>query len=187
MALRVAALFLLLSTPAVYAVQHVVGGPGGSWSTAGGYSTWAAGETFNVGDTLLFNYDTSHGVIEVSKDDYDNCNTGNALQSYTGGKSSVTLSKPGSMYFICPILGHCGQGMQLAVNVQGSSSPPSSSTPTTPSTPSGSTAPSTSPTTSSPSAKSSPSGSNGAVSGLDSLNHLMLGLSLVLGALFVRV
>ena len=52
MALRVAALFLLLSTPAVYAVQHVVGGPGGSWSTAGGYSTWAAGETFNVGDTL---------------------------------------------------------------------------------------------------------------------------------------
>lgn len=52
MALRIALLFLVLASPAtVYGVDHVVGGNSG-WSLAGNYDSWAAGETFTVGDKL---------------------------------------------------------------------------------------------------------------------------------------
>lgn len=51
MALKVAALFILIATPAVYAAQHTVGGSSG-WNPGVDYNTWASGETFNVGDTL---------------------------------------------------------------------------------------------------------------------------------------
>lgn len=44
-------LFLLLASPAVFAKDHTVGGDGG-WSQSGDYTTWAAGETFAVGDSL---------------------------------------------------------------------------------------------------------------------------------------
>lgn len=56
MALRIALLFLVLASPAaVYAVDHVVGGSSG-WSLAGNYDSWAAGETFTVGDKLSMSF-----------------------------------------------------------------------------------------------------------------------------------
>lgn len=53
MAMQAVALLitLLLATPVVYGAQHIVGGSSG-WVQSGDYSTWAAGETFTVGDTL---------------------------------------------------------------------------------------------------------------------------------------
>lgn len=51
MAMAVALLFLVLASPAVYAVDHVVGGSSG-WSVGPSYDDWASGETFNVGDNL---------------------------------------------------------------------------------------------------------------------------------------
>nr|GMD62132.1 uclacyanin-3-like [Ipomoea batatas] len=99
-------LFLLLASPAAFAKDHVVGGDGG-WSQSGDYTTWAGGETFTVGDNLVFNYGGSHGVAEVSKDDYDSCNAANALQSFSDGKTTIKLSKAGPMYFMCPTFGHC--------------------------------------------------------------------------------
>lgn len=77
----------------------------------------------------VFNYGGSHGVNIVSKDDYDNCNTGNALLSYTGGQNSIPLSSAGDMYFVCPTLNHCDTGMKLAIKVEGTSS---ATTPATP-------------------------------------------------------
>ncbi|KAL3537083.1 hypothetical protein ACH5RR_000449 [Cinchona calisaya] len=189
MAVRFAVLFFLLATPAVvYGAQHLVGG-NGAWDTSGDYKTWAAGQTFTPGDTLVFNYDSSHGVDRVSQNDYDNCNAGNALESYTGGKTTISLNQSGPMYFMCPTSGHCQQGMKLAINVQqaasGGANPPSSTTPaagpTTPSTPSGSTTPATPSTT-----KNSPNG-NGAAGVFGRASHWMVGFSLVLAALFVRV
>ncbi|XP_040991313.1 stellacyanin-like [Juglans microcarpa x Juglans regia] len=127
-------LILVLATPAVvYGAQHVVGGSAG-WSQTADYSTWAAGETFLVGDTLVFNYDSTHKVDEVSQSDYTSCNSGNAIASHQGGSTTINLSSPGSKYFICPSSGHCSMGMKLAVNVVATS--------TTPSPPSGSTTPS---------------------------------------------
>ncbi|KAI3424517.1 Phytocyanin domain-containing protein [Psidium guajava] len=139
---------LLLAIPAeVRGATHTVGGSSG-WTQGYDYGTWAASQTFNVGDTLVFSYGSTHSVDQVSKDDYDNCNVGSALKSYTGGSNSISLSSAGPMYFICPTLGHCSGGMKLAITVGSSSttpgsspSPPSTSTPTgsPPSTPTGTT------------------------------------------------
>ncbi|PWA55875.1 cupredoxin [Artemisia annua] len=152
---------LAFTARSVYAVQHVVGDSGG-WTTFGDYTTWASSKTFNVGDTLVFNYGSSHGVDVVSKSDYDNCVTSNALDSYTGGATTISLKQPGPMYFACPSFGHCSSGMKLAINVvsAGSNTPantptPSGTTPTPsdgsnespPTTTTPSTTPSSRPTT----------------------------------------
>ncbi|GMP42592.1 hypothetical protein CsSME_00012283 [Camellia sinensis var. sinensis] len=147
MAMAAAVLALLVVVaPAVQAVQHTVGGTSG-WSQTTDYSTWAAGATFTVGDTLLFNYGSSHSVAVMSQSDYNSCNTGNAINTYNGGQTTITLDKPGSMYFACPSFGHCQGGMKMAINVVAATSstttPSSGSSPTTPA---GSTSPAT-PTT----------------------------------------
>nr|GMD39061.1 uclacyanin-3-like [Ipomoea batatas] len=170
-------LFLLLASPAAFAKDHVVGGDGG-WSQSGDYTTWAGGETFTVGDNLVFNYGGSHGVAEVSKDDYDSCNAANALQSFSDGKTTIKLSKAGPMYFMCPTFGHCQTGMKLEINVKsGSSSTPAGGSPpssgTAPSPPSDSDSP---PTTPAPAGKSSPNRAADISGG-------MFGFSLALGAL----
>ncbi|XP_022735074.1 uclacyanin-3-like [Durio zibethinus] len=159
MALAASLLVLLLVTPAAYAVQYTVGDSAG-WTTTGDYTSWVQGKTFTVGDTLLFSYDGSHGVEEVTKSDYDNCNTGNSLKSYSDGNTVIALSNTGPMYFICPTIGHCAGGMKLAINVVAASG----NSPSNPSSPSGSTTP-------------SGSGAPGSMNG-----GLMLGFWLVLGA-----
>ncbi|KAM3266113.1 Uclacyanin-3 [Capsicum annuum] len=183
-------LFLLVASPVAFAANHVVGGDGG-WTQSGDYTTWAAGETFNVGDTLEFNYGGSHGVDVISKDDYDNCNTGNAIKSYNDGKTTIKLSKAGPMYFTCPTFGHCQGGMKLAINVQDSSTPSTPSTPTTPSTPattpstpSDSPATPTTPSVGNTPTKSTPTTPNGATGVLGNMNKFVVGVSVVLGALF---
>ncbi|KAI4338774.1 hypothetical protein MLD38_023787 [Melastoma candidum] len=123
--------------PEAYCVDHVVGGSSG-WAQGADYATWANGETFSVGDKLVFNYGGSHSVDQVSQSDYTNCNTGNALKSYTGGSTNITLSSSGSMYFICPTLGHCDGGMKLAITVGASSTTPTTSSSPPPPTKSGS-------------------------------------------------
>ncbi|GKV12716.1 hypothetical protein SLEP1_g23834 [Rubroshorea leprosula] len=128
----------------VYAVNYVVGDSSG-WTQGVNYATWAQGKTFNVGDTLLFTYGSTHAVDEVSESDYNNCVVGNALSTHNDGNTTITLSKAGSMYFICPTAGHCTGGMKLAVSVVSASGTPSPSSPTPPPphrhTPSGSTTP----------------------------------------------
>ncbi|GLT84291.1 hypothetical protein SLE2022_025300 [Rubroshorea leprosula] len=116
MAIAVAFLLLLLASPAAYAANYVVGGTSG-WNQGVDYSTWAQGKTFNVGDTLLFTYGSTHRVDEVSESDYTSCASGNALSTHNDGNTTITLSKAGSMYFICPTAGHCASGQKLAVSV----------------------------------------------------------------------
>ncbi|XVF73536.1 hypothetical protein PTKIN_Ptkin12aG0209600 [Pterospermum kingtungense] len=125
---------------------------------------------------VVFNYDSSsHSVDEVSKSDYDNCNSGNALKSYTGGKTVITLSSTGTMYFICPTAGHCSAGMKVAVPVVAASG----STPSTPSTPSGS------PPSGSTSSPPPPPSSSGAATIMST--GLVLGFSLVLGTVLANI
>ncbi|KAL2904691.1 Blue copper protein [Bienertia sinuspersici] len=99
-----------------------------------------------------FTYDGTHNVEIVSKSDYENCASSNAMKTYTGGKTTVTL-KEGPTYFICGTPGHCAGGMKLQVNAKGSGSSPG----TTPST--------------------STQGSSGSPTGL---SHLTFGLPLAL-------
>ncbi|XP_021284579.1 blue copper protein-like [Herrania umbratica] len=139
-------LVLCMVVPSL-ATDFTVGDTSG-WSTGVDYGTWTQGKTFKVGDSLVFNYPTSHTVDEVSKSDYSTCTVGNAITTDNTGATTITLKTAGTHYFICGVIGHCGNGMKLAVTVESgsstaapkspssSSSPPSSDKPstTTPST-----------------------------------------------------
>ncbi|KAK8642753.1 hypothetical protein V6N13_012086 [Hibiscus sabdariffa] len=98
-------------------------GDASGWTTGVDYSTWTSGKTFKVGDSLVFNYPTSHTVDEVSKSDYSTCTVGNAITTDNSGATTVALKKAGTRYFICGVVGHCGNGMKLAVKVESGLAP----------------------------------------------------------------
>ncbi|KAL5558917.1 hypothetical protein UlMin_035128 [Ulmus minor] len=115
---------LPISSATVYTVGDTSG-----WALGGDYSTWASGKTFAVGDSIVFNYGGGHTVDEVSASDYNACTVGNAINSDSSGATTVALKTAGTHYFICGVVGHCGNGMKLAVTVKAAGS----STDTTPS------------------------------------------------------
>ncbi|GFS31887.1 uclacyanin 1 [Actinidia rufa] len=119
------------------AVTYTVGSPNGSWDTSTNLQAWATSKSFSVGDNLVFQYMPNHDVNEVSKTDYDSCQTSNPIQTYTGSNTAVRLSSPGKRYFICGTMGHCSQGMKvkidtLAISAPPPATPPSAETPPTP-------------------------------------------------------
>ena len=73
----------------------------------------------------MFNYGGGHTVDEVSGSDYNSCTASNSISSDSTGATTVTLNKPGTHYFICGALGHCSNGMKLAVTVADSGAPSS--------------------------------------------------------------
>ncbi|MBA0624149.1 hypothetical protein Godav_009548 [Gossypium davidsonii] len=114
-------LVLCMVVPSLAAVYTV--GDTSGWTTGIDYSTWTQGKTFKVGDTL---------VDEVSSSDYSTCTVGNAIRSDNSGSTTVTLKAAGTHYFICGVVGHCGNGMKLAVKVESSSSTTATTTTTNP-------------------------------------------------------
>ncbi|PSS35803.1 Uclacyanin-3 like [Actinidia chinensis var. chinensis] len=178
MAMVAALLILVVVAATAAADQHTVGGSAG-WTQGVVYSVWANGETFKVGDTLLFNYGVTHSVDEVNQSDYNNCNSGNAIVSYSGGKTTISLNATGPMYFICPTSGHCQGGMKLAITVVAASTPTASPPP--PGSP-----PSTTPTNStSPPPPPPPPPHSAAPGNFGVKNFLLLEISLLLVALIV--
>ncbi|KAA3453579.1 blue copper protein-like [Gossypium australe] len=123
-------LVLCMVVPSLAAVYTV--GDASGWTTGFDYSTWTQGKTFKVGDTLVFKYPTFHTVDEVSSSDYSTCTVGNAIRSDNSGSTTVTLKAAGTHYFICGVVGHCGNGMKLAVKVESSSSTTATTTTTNP-------------------------------------------------------
>lgn len=67
----------------------------------------------------VFQYSSTHSVYEVAKDKYQNCNTTDAIRTFTNGNTTVALSKPGDRFFVCGSRLHCFAGMRLQVNVEG--------------------------------------------------------------------
>ncbi|EPS66530.1 hypothetical protein M569_08246 [Genlisea aurea] len=70
--------------------NHTVGGNAGWFfnsitnETSADYSAWAAAQTFNLGDFLIFNTDTNQTVIQTfNSTTYGSCSTDNALDSDT--------------------------------------------------------------------------------------------------------
>ncbi|CAA7049563.1 unnamed protein product [Microthlaspi erraticum] len=101
----------------VVATDHTIGGPSG-WTVGANLRSWAAGQTFAVGDNLVFSYpSTFHDVVEVTKPEFDSCQAVKPLITFANGNSIVPLTTPGKRYFICGTPGHCSQGMKLEVNV----------------------------------------------------------------------
>lgn len=65
----------------------------------------------------VFQYSQYHSVSEVSKENYEGCNTTNVLQSSSNGNTSFALTRPGDRFFVCGNRLHCLGGMKLRANV----------------------------------------------------------------------
>ncbi|XP_058751489.1 mavicyanin-like [Vicia villosa] len=138
-------LIATLITKEVLATQHVVGGNQG-WDPSSDFDSWSSSQTFKVGDQLVFKYSPMHSVVELGNESaYSKCDISTSLNSLSSGKDVVKLDKPGTRYFTCGTLGHCGQGMKVKIKIvkgngssstvsSPSSSPSSSSSSTSPST-----------------------------------------------------
>ncbi|KAG5559456.1 hypothetical protein RHGRI_009106 [Rhododendron griersonianum] len=113
---------------------------------AAAYVTWAATQTFAVGDILIFNYNTgAHDVAVVSsKTAYEGCTKTNPISTETTGPTNITLSTAGEHYYICTFGNHCDQGQKLAITVTAntttSTPPPPGTTTASPPPPSNTTA-----------------------------------------------
>ncbi|XP_027101937.2 mavicyanin [Coffea arabica] len=125
------------------ATKHDVGGSQG-WDESTDFSSWASGQTFKVGDQLVFKYTPGlHSVVELgSESAYKSCDISTALDSKNGGNDVVKLDKAGTRYFACGTAGHCGQGMKVKITTVAAAT--GTASPNTPSSTSSSTA-STSP------------------------------------------
>ncbi|KAL7214542.1 hypothetical protein ACSBR1_026866 [Camellia fascicularis] len=122
------------------AAFYTVGDSSG-WDISTDLDTWVKGKTFAVGDVLLFQYSSIHSVNEVTKNNYQRCNTTNVLQSSSNGNTTFPLSTPGDRYYVCGDKLHCLGGMKLHINVAGNQAPspanaPESATTSLPTTPS---------------------------------------------------
>ncbi|CAA6670387.1 unnamed protein product [Spirodela intermedia] len=142
-----ALLFLILAV--VYAATGALAatfqvGDNQMWSipsSSSYYTDWANGQTFAVGDSLVFNFNTgAHDVLEVTRANYDACTTSNPIMTHNTGPATVELTAAGTRYFICGVNGHCTASTPSGTPPP----PPSSGAPTPPTTvatpgPSGST------------------------------------------------
>ncbi|XP_022751674.1 blue copper protein-like [Durio zibethinus] len=100
---------------------HIVGDELGWLVPPGGpiaYSTWAAMQTFSVGDILIFNFTTGEqDVAMVTREAYGTCNSTNPIFLQTTGPANFTLDSVGEYYFIGTMDQHCPLGQKLAINV----------------------------------------------------------------------
>ncbi|BBN02370.1 hypothetical protein MPTK1_2g14780 [Marchantia polymorpha subsp. ruderalis] len=117
------------------AVTHIVGGATGpGWTFQANdltfYDTWASKESFNVGDVLVFNFNsTLHDVLEVSTDDLKTCTTpASPIQRNLTSNGSLTISTSGTHAYICGVPQHCTFGMKMTITTVGASTPNTNST-----------------------------------------------------------
>ncbi|EOA29196.1 hypothetical protein CARUB_v10025469mg [Capsella rubella] len=103
---------------AIGGTVHKVGDSNG-WTMMGvDYEAWASSRTFQVGDSLVFNYNKDfHDVTEVTHNDFNLCDPSKPITRYETGSDTVTLTKPGLQHFICGFPSHCDLGQKLQIHV----------------------------------------------------------------------
>ncbi|XP_027359206.1 mavicyanin-like [Abrus precatorius] len=139
----------ILMAKEALAAQHVVGGSQG-WDPSTDLNTWSSGQTFKVGDKLVFKYSSLHSVVELSSESaYKKCDISSPVKSLSSGNDVVKLDKAGTRYFTCGTLGHCSQGMKVKITTVKGNAPSPASSPS-----SSSSSPLSSPSTSSSSSTS---------------------------------
>ncbi|KAJ0780690.1 putative Phytocyanin domain, cupredoxin [Helianthus annuus] len=113
----------MLVAPMALATQHVVGDNDG-WSNPRYpefYAEWASLHTFNVGDTLFFNFTKeAHDVAEVPQEAYDQCHTQGA-KVIIKSAGAVKLTSCGAHHYISTRKGDCETHQKVALYVQPSS------------------------------------------------------------------
>ncbi|PWA83389.1 Cupredoxin [Artemisia annua] len=83
------------------AVDITVGRPNGGWDLSTDLSSWAASQTFSVGDNLDFQFISTHDVLEVTRENYDICGLGSPISTTVASPARFPLTAAGSRYFIC--------------------------------------------------------------------------------------
>ncbi|CAH8282506.1 unnamed protein product [Eruca vesicaria subsp. sativa] len=111
-------ILLALFGVAVGGTVHKVGDSSG-WTMMGvNYETWASSRTFQVGDSLVFEYNNNfHDVTEVTHNDFKLCIPSKPLARYQTGSDTISLTKPGYQNFICGVPSHCDLGQKLQILV----------------------------------------------------------------------
>ncbi|XP_059290185.1 early nodulin-like protein 2 isoform X4 [Lycium ferocissimum] len=112
---------------------------------------------FQINDSVLFKYKQGgDSVLEVSKDDYDKCNTNSPIKKMEDGNSMFTFDRSGPFYFISGNKDSCnkGQKIQIVVISVRKTTPPAPKTPAPAATPPATAPPSNGSSTPSPSAGS---------------------------------
>ncbi|GJW34523.1 cucumber peeling cupredoxin-like protein [Tanacetum coccineum] len=142
---------MMVASSTMAQTSHVVGGSVG-WaipSSNGVYGTWASGQTFNVGDSLVFNFTTGmHNVLEVAQAAYGPCTITNPISTATTGPATIQLTTAGTHYFVCGVGQHCQFGQKVSVNVVAAAAAPA--------TPPPAAAPTTAPPTATPTPTTTP-------------------------------
>ncbi|CAN8326649.1 unnamed protein product [Cochlearia groenlandica] len=116
-------LFTTVSHAATKPRMIVVGGSFGSWKVPDSPNNntlnhWAGNNRFKVGDFLVWKYDMKvDSVLQVTKEDYECCNTSNPLNKYGGGYTKVELDKSGPYFFISGASGNCDKGEKITLVV----------------------------------------------------------------------
>ncbi|XVE97458.1 hypothetical protein REPUB_Repub03eG0021400 [Reevesia pubescens] len=100
----------------------LVGGSENAWkipdNSSDSLNQWARKIRFKVGDFLTLKYDGKvDSVLQVTKENYESCNTSKPIKEYKDGNTKVELDKSGSFYFISGADGHCQKGQKLQVVV----------------------------------------------------------------------
>ncbi|XP_024968570.1 early nodulin-like protein 1 [Cynara cardunculus var. scolymus] len=125
--LGILSLLLLIQDSGAY--EFMVGGTG-DWSlTSTFYNQWAQQSRFQIGDTVLFNYEAGKdSVVQVTKDDYNNCNPASPIAMYSDGHSLVKFRQSGPHYFISGLVENCKNNQKIVMVVMADrtnrSSPP---------------------------------------------------------------
>ncbi|KAK1434685.1 hypothetical protein QVD17_00434 [Tagetes erecta] len=82
------------------------------------YAEWASLHTFNVGDTLYFNFvNETHDVAEVPQEAYDKCHTKDAKIIIKSGPGAVNLTNTGAHHYISTHKGDCETHQKVAIYV----------------------------------------------------------------------
>ncbi|CAI0456677.1 unnamed protein product [Linum tenue] len=80
------------------------------------YNDWASENRFLIGDTVRFRY-KKDSVMEVSMEDYKNCNSSHPSYFSNTGDTVYELDHSGPYYFISGVSGHCGKGQRMIIKV----------------------------------------------------------------------
>ena len=141
-------LCLLLMVQRGASYEFVVGGQKG-WSVPNDpsfnpFNQWAEKSRFQVGDSLVFNYQSGQdSVLYVKSEDYASCNTNSPYAKYSDGHTVIKLNQSGPHFFISGNKDNCNKNEKLTVivladrnkntNQTTTASPPSPQTSSSPS------------------------------------------------------
>ncbi|KAI3875299.1 hypothetical protein MKX03_000726 [Papaver bracteatum] len=100
------------------AAKYLVVGGDSFWSLNADLENWSRSNTFYVGDTLIFHYESAaHNVLEVNATNHLTCNHKDPISKNEGGLTIITLEHFGTRYFICGKYNHCNEGLRVEINI----------------------------------------------------------------------